>query len=426
VTIRPIGHPFRRTLKPGVGLRQSLLADREALFAIVDEGPGLSGSSFGSVADWLERSGVHESRIHFFAGHANDLGPAACERHQQRWRQAKRHVVDFDTLVLRASNPVHRLQFWIRDLIGVPDEPLRDISAGNWRCVRYITEVDWPPAHFQQERRKFLAACGGRTWLCKFSGLGREGEEKLARAKALSQAGFTPPIAGLRHGFIVQQWMEPTQQRAPSSRSRFIDQVGAYLAFRARLFPTKEHNGASLAALREMACYNIAQALGEHAARRIATRLAPIGEMERSVRRVATDNRMHSWEWVTLDHGYTLKTDAIDHCVGHDLIGCQDIAWDVVGAAVELALTSSELERLCAMIEHETCRAINQSLLSLLTPCYLAFQFGYYALAERALSGEEVPRLRQAWHGYRNRLAALLNRRDSGSALATDELDLPK
>jgi hypothetical protein len=42
------------------------------------------------------------------------------------------------------------------------------------------------------------------------------------------------------------------------------------------------------------------------------------------------------------------------------------------------------------------------------------------------LSGEEVPRLRQAWHGYRNRLAALLNRRDSGSALATDELDLPR
>ena len=35
-----------------------------------------------------------------------------------------------------------------------------------------------------------------------------------------------------------------------------------------------------------------------------------------------------------------LKTDALDHSEGHDLIGCQDIAWDVVGAATELELSA--------------------------------------------------------------------------------------
>jgi len=33
---------------------------------------------------------------------------------------------------------------------------------------------------------------------------------------------------------------------------------------------------------------------------------------------------------------------------GHDLVGCQDIAWDVVGAAVELGLSQAEEERLAA------------------------------------------------------------------------------
>ena len=57
----------------------------ETRFAIVDEGPGLSGSSFGCVADWLEDNGVAPERIHVFPGHDGPLGPAASARHRDRW-----------------------------------------------------------------------------------------------------------------------------------------------------------------------------------------------------------------------------------------------------------------------------------------------------------------------------------------------------
>ncbi|WKL39991.1 hypothetical protein Q1M64_14760 (plasmid) [Sinorhizobium meliloti] len=66
VTLRPIGDPFQRRLAVASQLAERLLRDRAANFAIVDEGPGLSGSSFGCVADWLEDHGVSGRRIHFF------------------------------------------------------------------------------------------------------------------------------------------------------------------------------------------------------------------------------------------------------------------------------------------------------------------------------------------------------------------------
>ncbi len=42
VTLRPVGHPFRRTIEVGARLSRQLLKDNTADFAIADEGPGLS------------------------------------------------------------------------------------------------------------------------------------------------------------------------------------------------------------------------------------------------------------------------------------------------------------------------------------------------------------------------------------------------
>ena len=57
-TVRPVGHPFSRELRIGDGLKEQLLADPHASFAIVDEGPGLSGSSFAAVIGWLRDNDV--------------------------------------------------------------------------------------------------------------------------------------------------------------------------------------------------------------------------------------------------------------------------------------------------------------------------------------------------------------------------------
>jgi glyoxylase-like metal-dependent hydrolase (beta-lactamase superfamily II) len=57
-------------------------------FVVVDEGPGLSGSSFAGTADALERLGVAPDRIAFLPGHGGDLGPEAAPAAVARWRTA--------------------------------------------------------------------------------------------------------------------------------------------------------------------------------------------------------------------------------------------------------------------------------------------------------------------------------------------------
>ncbi|MFL6293377.1 MAG: hypothetical protein ACJ759_20985, partial [Thermoanaerobaculia bacterium] len=105
-SVRPEGHPFARTLSIGVRMTGKLLVAADAtgtrrpVFAVVDEGPGLSGSSFGAMADWLEEHGVSTEQIVFLPSHRGPLGPHASERHRQRWETARKYVVDFEELFL--------------------------------------------------------------------------------------------------------------------------------------------------------------------------------------------------------------------------------------------------------------------------------------------------------------------------------------
>ena len=410
-TVRPAGHPFRRELALAPELAADLLARPEARFAVVDEGPGLSGSSFGAVADFLEDHGVAPERIHFFPSHAGDLGPQASPRHRARWAKAPRHIVDFDALVLRARDPAHRLESWVAELVGEPKGPLDDISGGAWRRRVFAHEAEWPPAHVQQERRKFILRTEAGSWLLKFVGLGREGARKLDRARALHSAGFTPEVAGYRHGFLIEQWIEKARPlHLKADRGALIAFAGRYLGFRARTFGAGPEQGASLDQLLQMARINTAQALGEAWARCL-DRFAPdLRKLERRVRRMETDSRLHVWEWLQRDDGRLLKTDALDHHAAHDLVGCQDVAWDVAGATVELDLSPTEMQDLCAGIEHETGRAVDPGLIAFSRPCYLAFQTGYYALAADALAGwpDEAARLRAASGRYAGRLQDVL------------------
>jgi hypothetical protein len=405
VTVRPVGDPPCRRVVMSDELAAGLLADRgSARFAVVDEGPGLSGSSFGAVADFLEDRGVAPDRIHFFASHRGPLARSSSSpRHRRRWVQAARHAVDLGDLLLHAPRrPEHRLEHWVADLVGEPEAPLEEISGGRWRSLRYAREADWPPSNLHLERRKFLLrASGGGIWLLKFVGLGREGARKLARARALHAAGFAAGVAGYRHGFLVEHWLGdlPSLDRGFGDRDRLVAQVGRYLGFRARRFPAAEPGrGAPLARLLEMARFNAALALGEQLARQLDRWAPALDRLERRVRRIETDNRPHAWEWLLTEDGHLLKTDALDHHAGHDLVGCQDVAWDIVGVAVELGLSRPERDRLCGVVEAESGRLVDPELLALLAPCYLALQLGDRGLATEIVAGcaAEVERLRAA------------------------------
>jgi hypothetical protein len=196
ISLRPVGDPFRRRIAASPEL-EAQVRGAAATFLVVDEGPGLSGSSFGAVADWLEAHGLSRERIVFLPSHAGDLGPQGSEVHRERWATASRHVVEFDELLIRASDPAHRLENWVADLCGRPEGALQDLSGGGWRSLVYESEAAWPAANVQQERRKYLLRSVTGPWLLKFAGLGADASKKLARAPRPSSRRFHAAAARL-------------------------------------------------------------------------------------------------------------------------------------------------------------------------------------------------------------------------------------
>src|SRR6185369_1193090 len=224
-----------------------------------------------------------------------------------------------------------------------------DLSGGRWRELLLGEEARWPAVHLQQERRKLLLRTGGRRWLLKFAGLGRYGEETLARAEALARAGLAPPVAGLRHGFLVGPWLDgarPLSVVPDVDRAALLDQVARHLGFLAEHFPAPAAPGASPEKLLDMASFNTGEALGTDLAAELSTWRERLPGLAERARPVAGDNRMHAWEWLVLPDGRIVKSDAVDHHRGNDLVGAQDPAWDLAGAAVELSLTPEEREQL--------------------------------------------------------------------------------
>ncbi len=416
ITVRPTGHPFQRACRLGPVLEHELLARATEVreVAIVDEGPGLSGSSLGAVADLLEDRGVPPERLCFFPSHPGGLGPMASERHRARWSDARRHVADFDALFIHPGDARAPLARWCEDLTGPAVGRLEDLGAGSWRRVVFPGLGSWPAVHVQQERRKYRLTTPRGRFLLKFAGLGHFGTHRLHRARQLADAGLVPPVEGLRHGFLVQQWLEdarPLSLVPERERPRWTRHVGDYLGFRARHFPVDTPDrGASVQVLLEMARYNASQALSGAEAelpQRLDAWTRHLEALARKVRRVETDNKLHAWEWLVLDDGRLLKADAVDHHDGHDLIGCQDVAWDVVGAAVELGLGPVEEARLAARVAQVSGRPVSAALRCFYRPCYLAFQAGHQFLAATALDAaapEEALRLREAAKRYTARL----------------------
>ena len=421
VSVRPGGHPFQRRISVGQRLGRTLLDGGNGAklrYAVVDEGPGLSGSSFGSVADWLEDRGVFPEAVSFFPSHGSGLGPYASERHRQRWEKVPRHVVDFEKVF---ASPGGRwpLAQWVEDLTGPAEEPAEDVSAGRWRARLFPDRAQWPAADVQGERRKYLLAARGKRWLLKFAGLGRYGREKLVLAEALQGAGLIPPVVGLRHGFLAGPWLDgarPLPLAPEVDRLAILETVARYLAFRTERFPAPaDARGASPVKLYEMAAHNAKRGLGPGWAEEVRAWWEKLPDLARLERPVLSDNKMHAWEWLVTPEGRILKADALDHHRGNDLVGPQDPAWDLAGAAVELDLEEPELALLCDAVARRSRTARAEPVqLGFYTLAYLAFQLGRCSLAAEALehtSPADAAALRGEVERYAARLRRVLSRR---------------
>lgn len=406
-TVRPTGPPFERRIE-----QRPPNARAAGAIAIVDEGPGLSGSSFHAVARWLLHAGQASGGLALFPGHAQGPGPRASAGTRRFFAQTRAHPAD--PRRLRAPGQGRQgLDDWLRGIAG-DAATIEDLSGGRWRTLR-CANPHQTPALPAQERLKLLLRKPRGDWLAKFAGLGRTGERKLARQRLLAEAGFAPAARGLVHGFLVMDWVDAAYDDArewvqPSGARRglLVGHLARYLAFRATRWPAPPHSGARLADLAAMArCNGAALGIDEHAWDVMARHAA---RLERAVRRIATDNRLHAWEWVS-DGERLLKVDAVDHCESHDLVGCQDLAWDVAGAVVELALDAAEQNDLVVRLAARGC-PIDAALLRLCVPCYVAFQLGAFAMGLESCPPEDRPAVQRQCARHSQRLptdvAALL------------------
>ena len=395
-TVRPEGHPFARTVTVSTARSAAMHDGADAIWAIVDEGPGLSGSSIGAAADALARVGVPPERLVLFPSHDGPPGAMASPEHRRVWSLARHTVCTFEDLWL--DGPDGGLAAWVADITGPLVAAPEDVAGGAWRRHRFRDEAAWPAVDRQNERRKYLLAGRNGTFLMRFTGLGRFGREKFDRALALADAGFGLPPLGWRHGFLIERWRDDLEPLSPITLDRpaLLRRIGNYLAFRARAFPAAAGDGASIEALFAMARVNCAEALGETAARRLDGWSAALPRLAAAARPVAIDGQLAAHEWLSDRTGTLVKTDALDHCCGHDLVGCQDIAWDIAGAASEYALSDQELDALRVAAVPDGGAACDPELLAFFRIAYPAFRVGALSMARDRESGVEADRLSAA------------------------------
>jgi hypothetical protein len=138
-----------------------------------------------------------------------------------------------------------------------------------------------------------------------------------------------------------------------------------------------------------MTVRNVSLALGERAAAAVG---CPSASLATRVRRIRTDNRLDRPEWLRTVDGRLLKTDAVDHHCGHDVIGCQDLAWDVAGTISEFHLDPRQAEELVTLTQHAAGRIVDPDLLSLYRLAYAAFRRGLLEMTQ--VSGVDDARRR--------------------------------
>lgn len=395
-TVRPRGHPFDRQLVCSAELeaevRGALSELAGAHFVVVDEGPGLSGSSLAAVAEWLSGLGVPDERIALFPSWRTDGSGLLSERARARWPRHRQFVGSFEASLVE-SGRLGR---------GLPRGRLVDLSAGRWRGLFYRTEAEYPAVQPQHERRKYLLVPGAdampdRGLLLKFAGLGRYGRGRAKMAALLAAAGWVPPVVGWSRGFIISEFRAGRPVRAGEVDGPLVVAMARYLAWRAPAFPAER--AVPFTALLEMIRINATEGLGEEIAARFeALELFRTRASERGT--VAIDGRLFPHEWLRTESGY-LKVDGVDHHDDHFFPGCQDIAWDLAGTVVECGL-GGDAEK--ALVERYVALSGDRGVVQVLPfyrVAYLAFRLGYTTVAAEAVGpGAERARLRLAARRY--------------------------
>ena len=360
-TVRPTGHPFAREVTlPRLDADHAL---------IVDEGPGLSGSSMAAVAEAARLAGVRH--IALFPGHAGEPGAQASERVRTIWATTLRYVES-------AKSPLDALAEATSRLCSAPIELVEDLGGGRWREVVFPA-TPWPAVALPFERPKFrVTPRGGAPVLWKFVGLIAEG----------TTLGYAP-----------RPWIDGEPLTPADATPFLLTQIARHIADVAGSPLTSEEVGRSYERLVDMLGHNAYEALG-----RTPALPSPGGEGSGS----AGDYRLAPHEWRRVSDGTVVKTNRRPQSGDHTVVGIQSIAWDVAGAIVEWDLDEADTGTFLDALRVE---GIVVGDLPFYEAAYTAFRMGLCAHCAGGSPEEERARLAAAEAFYRARLVGALENR---------------
>jgi len=372
-TVRPTGHPFDREVKWNVAHLQAICSGiiHDATFVIVDEGPGLSGSSFLSVAEALLKAGVARDKILLVPSHEADLGS------------------------LRAADGARRWQQFRSVSVGEGRYPEGEwLGGGEWRRRFGGDSREWPGAWTSLERAKFLA--GDVFW--KFEGLGPYGAKARTAAKAVGEAGFGPRVVDDQHGYTGYEFVPGRAATREDLSAERMRRLAEYCAFRSEEFACSSS---------ETHRRDLATMLRVNYEREFGMRLpAELSQLE-FARTAVCDAKMSPHEWLVASDGRFLKLDATSHGDGHFFPGPCDVAWDLAGAIVEwemdAATRAAFLREYVALTRDDASRRIANYLLA-----YAVFRGAWCRMAAAGMKGtaeeERLTREAQRYRAYVERM----------------------
>ena len=372
ITVRPKGHPYNRELRLSGDQREFVARAlaQDADFLVVDEGPGLSGSSFLSVAEALLEEQVPAQKITLICGHLPDFASFRAHEGQSRAERFRWVAVD-----------------------GTPRRPEQAedfIGGGSWRERLFADQSAWPEVWTSFERLKYLSSPREREpRLFKFLGLGHYGEEVLRREQCLAQAGFGPEPRRESHGFASYPWVNARPMSTADLSEAVLRRLAEYCAFRAKAFPTDKVNVDGL------------QLMAEHNLVQLGMELPVALQLERPV---IADGRMQPHEWLITPDGKMLKTDSGSHGDDHFFPGPSDIAWDLAGAIVEWQMTGQQTNALLAHYGNLSGDNAAGRIADFVV-AYTVFRAAFCLMAANALGGsDEAIRMKHASEKYRKSL----------------------
>jgi hypothetical protein len=404
LTVRPTGHPYSRQVEiSGERINPS------AFGLIVDEGPGISGSSMAATASALVAAGLDRRNLAFLPGHPHDPGGAGAEAVQAWWRTTPRYVAETNKLTFNGL-PLHDA---LSAILPEPVVKVEDFSGGQWRQYVYPDVSAWPALCTAFERIKYrFTLQSGQQVLFKFLGLASTSPDLTSTAEAAAALlteravqGFAGPVLGVAYGFIAMEWVEGAPLKFDARSPALIDSLGAYIAHVAGSPMPANEARMAIERLTEMLYVNTCEALGEQA----ATLMQSYQVVALDQQPAYGDGHLQPYEWLHDKDNHLYKTDSIGHDSDHTLIGRQAVAWDIAGAIVEWRLEDEAIVQLLKAFNAAGGTAIDGPILNFYRAAYLAFRLGQCTLAAAVHDPYERDRLLRAAAVYRQQFAEFLD-----------------